>query len=183
MPRADGPMRRVEAFEHYYLAGPERSYQATADAFGVSKQSVKNWAKIDRWQERLRERDAEIAEKLKKKTDKAVVDSKSRVLVMIQGALNDVTKIAFVDPSSGVEVPEDTPGAQRVRVVDTSKLKVRNVSDFEKLVRLQIDLEGIKSPDKKEITIKGDGFKFIQVREQKRRDLPKTEEEKEAPAS
>ena len=49
-------MRRLpsEAFEHYLELGVDRSYQAVADHFSVSKVAVVNRAKKERWQDRLR---------------------------------------------------------------------------------------------------------------------------------
>ena len=42
-----------DAFQRYFSLGPTRSYQAVADAFGVSKKSVTNRATAERWQDRL----------------------------------------------------------------------------------------------------------------------------------
>lgn len=42
-----------EAFETYAALGPDRSYQALAGRYGVSKTAVNRRAKEERWQERL----------------------------------------------------------------------------------------------------------------------------------
>ncbi|MEZ6018446.1 MAG: hypothetical protein R3F49_25350 [Planctomycetota bacterium] len=47
-----------EAFETYYALGAERSYQAIAERYDVSKGAVVKHATRERWQERIREREA-----------------------------------------------------------------------------------------------------------------------------
>lgn len=58
------------AFEEYVRLGPQRSYQAIAAHFGVSKRAVTKCAQREDWPARL---DA-IAEKAKQKTDESLVD-------------------------------------------------------------------------------------------------------------
>lgn len=42
-----------DAFEHYVGLGPERSYQAVADHYQVSKRAVTDLARREQWQQRL----------------------------------------------------------------------------------------------------------------------------------
>jgi transposase len=53
-----------QAFEAYHQLGPKRSHKAVAEQLGVSVASVKNWSRSFRWQERIAERDAQIARKM-----------------------------------------------------------------------------------------------------------------------
>jgi hypothetical protein len=55
------------AFDFYVELGVERSYQAVADRFGVTKVAVVNCAQRENWQERLRTLEAEAREKSDKK--------------------------------------------------------------------------------------------------------------------
>lgn len=56
-----------EAFERYVALGVDRSYQAIADHFGVSKVTVVRHAKKERWQERIVELDAKSRERSEEK--------------------------------------------------------------------------------------------------------------------
>ena len=60
-----------EAFDHYLELGVDRSYQAVAERYGVSKVAVVQRAKRDRWQERLRE----LEKKAREQADKKAVET------------------------------------------------------------------------------------------------------------
>ena len=60
-----------EAFHFYAEMGVERSYQAVADQYGVSKVAVVKRAKKENWQARLRELEGRAREE----ADKKAVDS------------------------------------------------------------------------------------------------------------
>ena len=77
-------LRHHEAFEYYYGMGAERSYDAVATKFGISKSTIFNWAKAHDWQERIEQRDIENARKLAKKTDDSIVNSKARYRKLIK---------------------------------------------------------------------------------------------------
>ena len=57
----------AEAYEHYLELGANRSYQAVADHFGVSKVCVTNRAKKEGWQDRLRELERESRQRSERK--------------------------------------------------------------------------------------------------------------------
>ena len=50
-----------KAFEHYYALGEQRSYERVAAEFSVASSTVKLWARSFNWQDRMRQRDLEIA--------------------------------------------------------------------------------------------------------------------------
>ncbi len=56
-----------EAFHYYAEMGLERSYQAVADHYGVSKVAVVKRAKKENWQARLRELEGKAREEADKK--------------------------------------------------------------------------------------------------------------------
>lgn len=60
-----------EAFLHYVNLGPARSYEAVAEQYGVSRRGVADFAKRERWQERL----AELDERARERTDSAALES------------------------------------------------------------------------------------------------------------
>jgi len=55
------------ALEYYVGLGPGRSYQAVAEHFGVTKQTVTNRAVRDGWQERVRELERKAHERSEEK--------------------------------------------------------------------------------------------------------------------
>ena len=55
------------AYEDYLALGTERSYQALADRYGVSKTSIVNRARKERWQERLAELERQAQERAEEK--------------------------------------------------------------------------------------------------------------------
>lgn len=67
----------TESFDHYVALGPDRSYDAVAKKYGVSKATVLRHAEKHRWQERLREAEKasrEVANKKAVDTLQAVKD-------------------------------------------------------------------------------------------------------------
>ncbi len=60
-----------DAFSYYVGLGLDRSYQALADHYGVSKQAIVKAAKRERWQERL----LEIERKAQEGADQRAVDN------------------------------------------------------------------------------------------------------------
>ncbi|NUP96096.1 MAG: hypothetical protein HUU28_08020 [Planctomycetaceae bacterium] len=60
-----------EAFLYYVNLGPTRTYEAVAEHYGVSRRGVADFAKRERWQERL----AELDERARERTDSAALES------------------------------------------------------------------------------------------------------------
>ena len=58
------------AYEAYLEQGAERSYQALADRYGVSKTAIVKKAKKERWQERI----AELERKARERAEEKAVD-------------------------------------------------------------------------------------------------------------
>ena len=61
-----------DAFELYVSLGDDRSYQAVADHFGVTKRAVTNRAKRDNWQPRV----AEIETKARRGAEQRLVETR-----------------------------------------------------------------------------------------------------------
>jgi hypothetical protein len=169
-------LEQKAAFEVYYGMGSARGYRAVAADPTVKKSltTIKKWAARFKWLERVQQRDAKLARKIEKKTDQKIVDTKANYRRFIQGAMKGVTKEIWLD-AAGQEVPRGTKGAVPARVVDERKLKVESVSDFEKLVKLDLLLAG---EDTEKLAVTG-GIKFITVREQRRNDEDEGSEEGE----
>ena len=60
-----------DAFEFYVGLGPDRSYQAIADHFGVTKRAVTNRARRDEWQKSV----AEIEAKARQGAERRMVET------------------------------------------------------------------------------------------------------------
>ena len=75
-------MKRLppEAFSFYVALGPERSYDAVARKYGVSKVTVVSRASKERWQERLREAEEEARKEANRKAVDTLHEVKTRQL-------------------------------------------------------------------------------------------------------
>jgi len=70
----------IEAFDHYVELGPERSYEAVAEKFGVSRATVLRHAEKHRWQERLREAEKDARAEAHKRAVETLQAVKDRQL-------------------------------------------------------------------------------------------------------
>ena len=93
-----------EAFHYYAEMGLDRSYQAVADHYGVSKVAVVKRAKKENWQSRLRE----LEERAREKADKKVIDS----LEVVHARQ---LKAARYLQAKAVEVMKNSPPEKAVR--------------------------------------------------------------------
>ncbi|HEX5130909.1 MAG TPA: hypothetical protein VFX92_00330 [Candidatus Krumholzibacteria bacterium] len=82
----------TRAFEHYYALGEQRSYERVAAEFSVGSSTVKLWARSFGWQERLHERDLEIAREVADRTVTGEVDRRARSLQIVHMALVQLAK-------------------------------------------------------------------------------------------
>jgi len=112
-------LRHKEAFEYYYSLGEERSLKSVARQFGVSERSVARWSKAFGWTGRVRRRDTENAQRLAEKTNATVVEVKANYRKIIQAAI-----------------------ATFVRRLKEKEIAVESISDFERLVKMDLLLMG-----------------------------------------
>jgi hypothetical protein len=82
----------LRAFEHYYGLGEGRSYERVAAEFSVAPGTVKLWARSFRWQERVRDRDIEIAREVAGRTMSDEVTRRERSLQIVHLALVQLAK-------------------------------------------------------------------------------------------
>jgi transposase-like protein len=115
----------TQAFELYYGLGAKRAYRAVAEHFGVSPSSVKAWARQGQWQERLQEREAEIARQSTAKT--------------IETAVTDLAQLKKITRLGLMRVAKSLANGH-----DISK----QIADLDRIVRLITYLDGgPKGPD------------------------------------
>lgn len=112
-------LQHKEAFEVYYGMGANRSLKTVSEKCNVSHIAVKKWSTAFNWTDRIVHRDNMNAKKLAKKTDNQIVKDKETYVKMIKAMSGNVVK----DIKSGT-------------------LRVENVQDFERLIRLHLLLAG-----------------------------------------
>ena len=119
-----------QAFEYYFAMGEKRSYEKVAARFQVALSTVKLWARSFRWQERVRERDAEVAREMAARTLNDEVSRRERNLRIVELAL-----------------------IQLAKAVAEGKVKM-TLGDLDKLVRLEAFLSDL--PDSRQEVVFGD---------------------------
>lgn len=108
-----------EAFELYYSLGEERSLKSVATHFGKSERTIANWSRDFSWVDRC--------------TQRAVEESDSREKKAIQ-----------LDVKTNYRRLFNNLLAEAVRDFKAGKLKIKSISDLEKVAKL--DLALIDSP-------------------------------------
>ena len=69
-----------DAFDYYFALGANRSYQAVADKYGVSKTAIVNRAVSEGWQERVERLEAKARERADEKAVESVEQMNTRHL-------------------------------------------------------------------------------------------------------
>jgi hypothetical protein len=82
----------LRAFEHYYGLGEQRSYERVTAEFSVASSTVKLWARSFGWQDRIRERDLEIARDVAGRTMREEVTRRERSLQIVHMAMVQLAK-------------------------------------------------------------------------------------------
>jgi hypothetical protein len=83
---------QLKAFEHYVSLGEHRSCEKVAAEFGVAQSTVKLWSKSFDWQDRIRERDVQIAREVATRTLTDDTNRRERSLQIIHLALVQLAK-------------------------------------------------------------------------------------------
>lgn len=118
-----------KAFEIYYMLGEKRSLRAVAEEIGRTERTVAGWSRSFNWVSRVTQRNIE--------------DAKNRREEQINTQLTDVrTKYRIIINNFMAQLSKD--------VLD-GKIKIRNVQDFERLVKLDLLLMG-EAVERTEIT-------------------------------
>jgi hypothetical protein len=78
----------ADAFDYYVSLDAERSYQAVAEKYGVSKRAVTQCAKREGWAERLAAIEQEAREKMDKRLAESLEERRERHLTVIRAMLS-----------------------------------------------------------------------------------------------
>lgn len=110
-----------EAFEIYYQLGDQRSLRLVAEKIGRTERTVAGWSRSFSWVDRVSQR--EIEENKNNESNNTIlaqtVDIKTRYRIMINNLM-----------------------AQASRKIARGELAIRNVQDYERIVKLDLLLMG-----------------------------------------
>lgn len=110
-------MQAIQAFEYYYSLGDGRTYKAVADHFGIKPSQVGLWASSFSWQRRVAERNADIALKMQRQTDRQILQDQKDYRKILRA----LTQIF----------------AENVK---NKKVSVADIKDFERVVKMDLAL-------------------------------------------
>ena len=164
--------KQIHAFDLYFAQGLSmRSVGRVAGMIGIPRKSVERWATRFHWVERVRQRDLEYAEMIRKRTDDEMAQQQSALLNFWKALLMKCMKKVNRDGKDILEValePKDVADAERIskmclllsglpteryEVVNVIVEKVYHVIDVcinDKALKLRVyeQLSGITAPGK-----------------------------------
>jgi hypothetical protein len=110
-----------EAFEIYYLLGDKRSLKAVASKIGRTERTVAGWSRQFNWVDRVSQREIEERKNSDSTTTilAQTIDIKTRYRIMVNNLM-----------------------AQASRKIARGELSIKNVQDFERVVKLDLLLMG-----------------------------------------
>lgn len=117
-----------EAFELYYHMGDKRSLRAVAEKIERTERTVAGWSRAFSWVDRVKQREIEDAKNMGGNAlNSQTTDVKTRYRIMINNLMAKATKM-----------------------IAEGKLGIRNVQDFERVIKLDLLLMG-ESVDRSEL--------------------------------
>ena len=117
------------AFEMYYGLGDKRSLRAVAETIGRTERTVAGWSRTFNWVARVTQRNIENSQnKREEAINTQLTDVRARYRVIINNFMAELSR----------------------RVVK-GEIRVRNIQDFERLVKLDLLLMG-EATDRAEVT-------------------------------
>ena len=120
-------LKHQQAFEYYYMLGPERSLGKVASQFGISRPTATMWSQKLGWDQRIIERDNKNMQVIRERNDEDVVSNMESYRKIIRASVGDYIK----------------------RLKD-GKVKIDTVRDFTQLVKLDMELCGYVAQIEKE---------------------------------
>lgn len=148
-------------FEFYYALGDKRSTRQVAEELGLSPTTIRRYASAFKWTERVKERDKQIGtiveNKLQEELEKAK-EEKLSALEKLKERQEEIIKKTEeeLNNKSAMERSLDNIIEQKLQYrltikslieifiddVKNGKIKIRRIEDFERLVRLDLELAG-----------------------------------------
>lgn len=110
--------KQKQAFDLYYGMGDKRTIEAVANTIGMSSRTVGEWSRKFQWKDRVNQREIEDATAQGGKAN-AVIDTKAEYRQIIRALV-----------------------ASFVKDYKDGKIKIKNIQDFERIVKLDLMLLG-----------------------------------------
>ena len=116
----ENPLQR-EAFEIYYQLGDQRSLRLVAEKVGRTERTVAGWSRAYSWVDRVSQREIEEHKNTENNNNilAQTVDVKTRYRIMMNNLM-----------------------AMASRKIASGELKIRNIQDLERVVKLDLLLMG-----------------------------------------
>lgn len=122
-----------DAFGHYVSLGPDRSYSAVAEHYGVSKKTVTRLATSQHWQERLNDAEIKARENTQKKLVETLEDVNERHLKMLRAvqtrALETLRSMPLKSAIDAVRSLHDAIKTERVVIGEPGDRTAVSVED------------------------------------------------------
>jgi len=121
-------LQHRDAFEAYYKMGTNRSCTKVATKVGVKPETVEKWSKELQWQQRVEDRDKEIADRVAKKNIEEDIDTR----LILNKAINKSVHIyiTMVDGKTSIDL-------------DTVKILDSLVNSHIKLTPVEVKAESV----------------------------------------
>ena len=148
-------------FEFYYALGDKRSTRQVAEELNLSPTTVRRYASAFKWTDRVKERDKQIGtiveNKLQEELEKAKEEKLSALEKLKERQEEIIRKTEEeLNSKSAMERSLDSIIEQKLQYrltikslieifiddVRNGKIKIRRIEDFERLVRLDLELAG-----------------------------------------
>jgi len=154
-------LRNKEIFELYYSIGSKRSLEKLLDKLhqnstetAPSLRTLKSWSKAFNWQKRIEQRDIEIGNKLEKKTNKIVLNTKADYRKEIQNSMKVLKGAIRTAFTKGID------GKLKLNIAVTSINDLNQIiNSTEKLIKLDMDLIGEGTDEEIKIIVEHIGKK------------------------
>lgn len=150
-----------QLFEYYYAMGEKRSTKRVAEELNLSPTTVRRYASAFKWTERVKDRDKKIGtivdRKLQEELEKAKEEQLSALEQLKRRSEEIIAKTEEeIKTKTAMERSLDNLIEQKLQYrltikslieifiddVKNGKIKIRRIEDFERLVRLDLELAG-----------------------------------------
>ncbi len=125
-----------DAFEHYASLGPDRSHQAVADHYGVSKRAVTRRAVKDDWGGRLKAIEDNVRERTDEKIEDVLAEMRDRHLRTIKAmqarALTALKEYPLTSGMEGMKAAEMAIKLERLIMGEASERTEMSVEEVTK---------------------------------------------------
>lgn len=112
-------LQQKEAFELYYSLGSKRKGELVAKKFKRTSRTIYEWSRRFNWTERVIQRDIQVGKEVAHRNTSAVIDEKANYRKMIKLGMMEF-----------------------VQDLREGKCKIKNLADFERMVKLDLTLMG-----------------------------------------